>query len=212
MPALRRARGARAGGLPALRRAGRPIVQTAAELARARGARRARRPADRRRRRVRRGGADPPQVVEEEDRADLPQPGYAQHHGAAAHNHGAHDHGHDPAAEDHSHHNDADHHHTAEGGANAGAPLTTWPSATRAWTVVLITTKDEARARARAREAARKSISAGVIHGADYAGFTKDEWIVFMGQYPKRAAASRAAKSYASKGFSGNPRFIKPKK
>jgi len=78
------------------------------------------------------------------------------------------------------------------GGANAGAPLTTWPSATRAWTVVLITTKDEARARTRAREAARKSISAGVIHGADYAGFAKDEWIVFMGQYPKRAAASRA--------------------
>jgi len=98
------------------------------------------------------------------------------------------------------------------GGANAGAQLTTWPPATRGWTVVLITTKDEARARSRAREAAVKSISAGVIHGADYAGFAKDEWIVFMGQYPKRAAAAKAAKSYASKGFSGNPRFIKPKK
>jgi hypothetical protein len=100
---------------------------------------------------------------------------------------------------------------TPSGGANGSPTLTVWPSSTRGWTVVLLITNDKAKATARARDAARKAISAGVIHGSDYAGFNRADWIVFMGQYPKRDAAARAEKGYAAKGFSGTPRFIKPK-
>jgi hypothetical protein len=101
---------------------------------------------------------------------------------------------------------------TPGGGANGSPALTVWPSGTRGWTVVLLITKDKAKATSRARDAARKSISAGVIHGADYGGFNRSDWIAFMGQYPKRDAAARAEKGYAAKGFSGKPRFIKPKR
>ena len=100
---------------------------------------------------------------------------------------------------------------TPSGGANGSAALTVWPSTTRGWTVVLLITRDRAKAMSRARDAARKSISAGVIHGSDYSGFNRADWIVFMGQYPRRDAAVRAQKGYAAKGFSGKPRFIKPK-
>src|SRR5438067_1319556 len=57
----------------------------------------------------------------------------------------------------------------ATGGASAGGGLlTTWPAGKTGWTVVLTKLKDKKRAQDRARAAARKSISAGVISGADY--------------------------------------------
>jgi hypothetical protein len=98
------------------------------------------------------------------------------------------------------------------GGASAGELLTTWPASKTGWTVVLVKLKDQNKARDRARAAARKSISAGIISGADYVGFASDQWIVFMGQYDTRKAAARAAKAYAGKGFTGKPTQITPKK
>jgi hypothetical protein len=101
---------------------------------------------------------------------------------------------------------------TGSGGASAGGVLTTWPAGKTGWTVVLTTTNDRKQAEDRARQAAAKSISAGVLHGADFQGFASGKWIAFMGQYDTRAAANRAEKSYGSKGFAGTPRQIKPKK
>jgi hypothetical protein len=98
------------------------------------------------------------------------------------------------------------------GGSAAGATLTQWPAGKSGWAVVLTKAKSRKEAEDRARQAARSSISAGVIHGADYAGFGADQWIAFMGQYDSRAAASRAEKAYAAKGFPGKPHKVSPKK
>lgn len=98
------------------------------------------------------------------------------------------------------------------GGAAAGALLTSWPADKSGWTVVLGKFDDQAKAQDRARAAAAKAISAGVLRGADYKGFPQGQWIAFMGQYDKRAAAARAAKQYAAKGFSGQPHQVTPKK
>jgi SPOR domain len=98
------------------------------------------------------------------------------------------------------------------GGAAAGVTLTDWPAGKSGWTVVLATAKNRPDAEARAREAAGRSISAGVLQGSDYSSFGPDEWIAFMGQYDSRAAARRAGKAYAAKGFGGKPHKVTPKK
>jgi hypothetical protein len=90
--------------------------------------------------------------------------------------------------------------------------LTTWPPGSSGWTVLLTTTTDRKQAEDRAHQAAAQQISAGVLKGSDYAGFASDEWIVFMGQYDSRKAATRAEKGYTKKGFAGLPRQIKAKK
>jgi hypothetical protein len=79
------------------------------------------------------------------------------------------------------------------------------------WTVVLVTTPDKGQAETQARNAAKQSISAGVLSGSEYDGFEKGTWIAFMGQYDTKSAAKRASESYKAKGFSGTPTAIKPK-
>jgi hypothetical protein len=98
------------------------------------------------------------------------------------------------------------------GGSPSATGLTTWPVGKSGWTVVLVTTKKRTEAESRARAAAGRQISAGLLKGADYAGFAPGEWIVFMGQYDTRTAAARAEQAYAAKGFAGKPRQITPKK
>ena len=100
----------------------------------------------------------------------------------------------------------------ATGGAPGNATLTSWPAGSSGWTVVLVTATKQKQAEDRAREAAAKSISAGVLRGSDYQGFSANEWVAFMGQYQTKAAAQRARKSYADKGFPGDPQQIKPKR
>jgi hypothetical protein len=90
--------------------------------------------------------------------------------------------------------------------------LAIWPAGKAGWTVILTTVTDRKQAEARAQSAAGQQISAGVLKGADYAGFKRDEWVVFMGQYDSRSAASTAGRGYAKKGFPGSPRRIRPKK
>jgi hypothetical protein len=100
---------------------------------------------------------------------------------------------------------------TAPTGGAAPGTLTTWPPGKAGWTVLLITTTNKSEAEKTAHNAARESISAGILDSDDYAGFQKDSWVAFMGQYDSKAAAKRAAKSYQQKGFSGTPTEIKPK-
>jgi hypothetical protein len=97
---------------------------------------------------------------------------------------------------------------TPTGGAGT---LTTWPAGKHGWTVLLITTTNKSEAEKSARDAAKQAISAGVLDSNDYAGFQKNSWVAFMGQYDTKAAAKRAAKSYKAKGFSGTPSEITPK-
>jgi cell division septation protein DedD len=99
---------------------------------------------------------------------------------------------------------------TPSGGAAPGA-LTTWPPGKAGWTVLLITTTNKSEAEKTARNAAKESISAGILDSDYYVGFQKDSWVAFMGQYDSKAAAKNAAKSYQQKGFSGTPTEIKPK-
>jgi hypothetical protein len=97
-------------------------------------------------------------------------------------------------------------------GASTSVTLTSWPAGQKGWTVVLMVGKDRGKVEERARAAARSSISAGVLKGDDYQGFKPGVWVAFMGQYDKREGAQKAKKTYASKGFSGKPREITPKK
>jgi cell division septation protein DedD len=97
---------------------------------------------------------------------------------------------------------------TPTGGAGT---LTTWPPGKSGWTVLLITTSNKQEAEKTAGNAAKKSISAGILDSNDYKGFQKDSWVAFMGQYDTKAAAKRAAKAYKDKGFSGTPTEIRPK-
>jgi hypothetical protein len=99
---------------------------------------------------------------------------------------------------------------TPTGGAGA-ATLTTWPPGKSGWSVVLITTTNKSEAEKTATNAAKESISAGILDSDEFEGFQKGSWVAFMGQYDTKAAAKRAAKSYQQKGFSGTPTRIKPK-
>lgn len=100
---------------------------------------------------------------------------------------------------------------TPTGGASAAGTLTNWPPGKAGWTVLLITTTNKSEAEKTARNAAKESISAGILDSDDYIGFQKDSWVAFMGQYDSKSAAKRAAKSYQAKGFSGTPTEIRPK-
>jgi cell division septation protein DedD len=97
---------------------------------------------------------------------------------------------------------------TPAGGAGS---LTTWPPGKSGWTVLLITSTNKEEAEKQAREAAKKSISAGVVDSDEFKGFQKDSWIAFMGQYDTKAAAKRASQSYKDKGFAGTPTELTPK-
>jgi hypothetical protein len=99
----------------------------------------------------------------------------------------------------------------ATGGAKPNETLTSWPTGHTGWTVILASSKDRAQAAARARSAAKHSISAGVIRTDSFKHLPRATWMAFMGQYDSKKAASRAQKRYASQGYKGSPLFLQPK-
>ena len=78
----------------------------------------------------------------------------------------------------------------AEGGPVA---LAAWPADQSAYTVILVTSSDEAGARRVASEAARSGLEAGLLRSDDYAELGKGFWLVFAGRYPNAATAERRA-------------------
>jgi septal ring-binding cell division protein DamX len=89
---------------------------------------------------------------------------------------------------------------------SGGVP--TWPENRDGFTVVLLSTGDEASARAFARSARRGDVDAGMLRSDDFSSLEKGFWIVYAGVYRTRAQAERAAGRLGSR-FSGSyPQFV----
>ena len=71
--------------------------------------------------------------------------------------------------------------------------LAAWPEDQSAYTVVLVTSSDEAGARRVASEAARSGLEAGLLRSDDYIELGKGFWLVFAGRFPNAATAERRA-------------------
>jgi predicted nucleic acid-binding Zn ribbon protein len=87
-----------------------------------------------------------------------------------------------------------------------------WPAGTTAYTVDLLETPNQKEAKAEAKTAIAKGISAGVLQSDGYQTLPPGLYVVFAGQYKTPALARSAADGYAKKGFgSAYGRLIKPK-
>jgi hypothetical protein len=95
------------------------------------------------------------------------------------------------------------------GGGTSGAPAgpagaaggTTWPKGKRGYTIALASAGTRRQARVTADRAAKKDIPTGYLQSANYAGLPAP-WVVFSGQYNRRADAASAVNVYRSQGFS----------
>jgi hypothetical protein len=71
--------------------------------------------------------------------------------------------------------------------------LAAWPEDVSAYTVVLVTSSDEAGARKVAWGAARSGLEAGLLRSDDYLELGEGFWLVFAGRFRTAAAAERRA-------------------
>ena len=84
----------------------------------------------------------------------------------------------------------------------------TWPAGRNGFTVVLISTEDQASARQFARTARQGGTAVGVLRSDDYPSLSRGFWIVFSGVYKGRPEAERAA-NRLNRGFPGAfPQFV----
>lgn len=85
----------------------------------------------------------------------------------------------------------------------SGNEPASWPSGKTAFTVVLQSATSRSAADAKARQAVRRGIPAGVLRSDDYSSLNPGYWVVFAGQFDSREEAQRAAERYAEQGFGG---------
>nr|MDQ3936974.1 SPOR domain-containing protein [Actinomycetota bacterium] len=87
-----------------------------------------------------------------------------------------------------------------------------WPAGKTAYTVVLVSATSRNAADAKAEQAIKRGIEAGVLRSDDFSTLRPGYWVVFAGQFDTSEQATRAADRYASQGFGGGyPRQVKPK-
>ena len=87
-----------------------------------------------------------------------------------------------------------------------------WPEGETAYTVVLVSATSRNAADAKAEQAIKRGIQAGVLRSDDFSTLRPGFWVVFAGQYDSSEEATRAADRYAEQGFGGGyPRQVKPK-
>jgi hypothetical protein len=71
--------------------------------------------------------------------------------------------------------------------------LAAWPATASGYTVVLVTSSDEAGARRVAWDAARSGLEAGLLRSDDYRDLGQGLWLVVAGRYPQSGGAEREA-------------------
>ncbi len=71
--------------------------------------------------------------------------------------------------------------------------LAAWPATATGYTVVLVTSSDEAGARRVAWDAARSGLEAGLLRSDDYRDLGQGLWLVVAGRYPQSGGAEREA-------------------
>ena len=87
-----------------------------------------------------------------------------------------------------------------------------WPEGKTAYTVVLVSATSRNAADAKAEQAIKRGIDAGVLRSDDFSSLRPGYWVVFAGQYDSSEEATRAADRFAEQGFGGGyPRQVKPK-
>ena len=96
--------------------------------------------------------------------------------------------------------------------SGGGGQVAEWPSGKTAYTVVLVSATSRNAADAKAEQAAKRGIDAGVLRSDDFSSLRPGYWVVFAGQFDTSEEATRAADRYAEQGFGGGyPRQVKPK-
>jgi hypothetical protein len=101
----------------------------------------------------------------------------------------------------------------AEQSSDDGDPvaLAAWPESEGAYTVILVTSSDEAGARNVAREAVRSGLEAGLLRSDDYVDLGEGFWLVFAGRYPTAARAERRAAQLGARYEGAYPQQVVPK-
>jgi hypothetical protein len=95
---------------------------------------------------------------------------------------------------------------------DTGNEIAEWPAGKTAYTVVLVSATSRNAADAKAEQAIKRGIKAGVLRSDDFSTLRAGYWVVFAGQYETSEQATRAADRYAEQGFGGGyPRQVKPK-
>jgi predicted nucleic acid-binding Zn ribbon protein len=86
-----------------------------------------------------------------------------------------------------------------------------WPAGTKAYTVVLLTTKSKDTADATAKKAVAAGLPAGVIKSDDFARFEPGLYVVYSGQYDSVDAATSEARRAGASNPGAYARYIEPK-
>ena len=82
----------------------------------------------------------------------------------------------------------------SQSGDDGPVALAAWPDDVAAYTVILVTSSDEAGARKVAWDAARSGLEAGLLRSDDYADLGEGFWLVFAGRYANAARAPSAGR------------------
>lgn len=99
---------------------------------------------------------------------------------------------------------------SSEAGGDEAVALAAWPGDVSAYTVVLVTSSDEAGARKVAWAAARSGLEAGMLRSDDYAELGEGFWLVFAGRFKTPEAAERRAAELGARYEGAYPQQIVP--
>jgi type IV secretory pathway VirB10-like protein len=88
---------------------------------------------------------------------------------------------------------------------------TAWPAGKKAYTVVLLTTKNKDTADQTAEKASKGGQQAGVFKSDDFKRFSPGLYVVFSGQYDDVDAASQQAQQLGADNPGAYARFVEPK-
>jgi hypothetical protein len=89
--------------------------------------------------------------------------------------------------------------------------LAAWPEDQAAFTVILVTSSNEAGARKVAWDAARSGLEAGLLRSDDYVDLGEGFWLVFAGSFPSAARAERRAAQLGARYEGAYPQQVVPK-
>lgn len=96
------------------------------------------------------------------------------------------------------------------GDADGPVALAAWPQDESAYTVILVTSADEAGAKRVAWDAARSGLEAGLLRSDDYVDLGEGFWLVFAGRFPTAARAERRAVQLGARYEGAYPQQIVP--
>jgi hypothetical protein len=99
---------------------------------------------------------------------------------------------------------------SSESGGDDAVALAAWPEDLSAYTVVLVTSSDEAGARKVASDAARSGLEAGLLRSDDYAELGEGFWLVFAGRFQTPEAAERRAAQLGGRYEGAYPQQVVP--